>query len=656
MNLLTPTVGSLLLVATLVPLVALYILRLRRTRRVVGSVIGWVRRTEDLRANAPFQRLRLQPLFLLQALLLALLALAAAQPVLRGLGGGASRVAILVDCSASMRTQDCEGRTRLQSARDRAIARAESLLGGGLFSLDSPEVMVVAFAATAEVRAPFGGSLGRIREGIESIPQTDEVTRLGPALELARAHQAGDADDASTAEVVPVRIEIFSDGRFEDSAKVAPRASESLEWIQIGSADTPNAGLAAAGVERSAEDLSRVEAFAALRNHASAAAEREVTLRSNGTGVATTPRPLEIPAAREVDGARVPGETRLVFPAFSASGQRLIEVETRPGDAFPVDDRAVVVLREARSPAIALVGADPSLEALLAALPLASVTRIDRAAAEAAILKEGGWAERFDAVVSVGEPISDMRRGRWLHFGRLPALPGLHPLPDPARDYARTSRMEHPVLRQCNLNELVVRRAHAFAAERNWTPLIEGGRAPLVVAGRTPSGYAILVAFEPGDSNWPFQRSFVNFTAQAIELLAGLGEVASEESISPGDMIRIRVPEGARGLTLTPPAGRAEPVPVRGGEAAWGPARVAGAYRLEWTGTDGATQSRVVAVNQLDPLECDVASVGSLSLGGGKVRASSGGAVTLDAWPWALGLALALLMLEWWLYHRQAAR
>jgi hypothetical protein len=656
MNLVTPIAGALLLAATLVPLVALYILRLRRTRRVVGSVIGWVRRTEDIRANAPWQRLRFQPLLVLQALLLALLALAAAQPVLRGLGGGATRVALLIDCSASMRTADCDGATRLQVARERAIARAESLLGGGLLSLDAPEVMVVAFAGTAEVRTPFGQGVSRIREGIESIPQTDEGTRLGPALELARAHQAGRRDDAGGDDSIPVRIEIFSDGRFEDAATVAPRASESVEWIRIGSPETPNAGFAAAGVERSAEDPARVEAFAALRNEGPEPVAREVTLRSDGAGVTATPTPLRVPGARRVEGEKLPGESRLSFAPFVASGQRLIEIETRPGDAFPTDDRAVIVLREARAPSIALVGSDASLEALLAALPLGGITRVDRAAADAAIAKDAGWAERFDAVVSVGEPVSDMRRGRWLHFGRPPALPGLHPLPDPGRDYARTARLDHPTLRQCNLNELVVRKAHAFAAERAWSPLIEGGRAPLAVAGRTSAGFTILVAFEPGDSNWPFQRSFVNFTAQSIDLLAGLGDVASEESVSPGEMLRIRVPDGASGLTVTPPNGAPERVAVRGSEAAWGPARIAGAYQVRWVSADGAAQSRIVAVNQFDPIECDVAAASELALGGSPLRPSTGGISTLDAWPWALGIALALLMLEWWIYHRQAAR
>ncbi|MBM4006258.1 MAG: VWA domain-containing protein [Planctomycetes bacterium] len=656
MSLLTPMMGGILLAATLVPLVALYILRLRRTRKVIGSVIGWKRRTEDLRANAPFQRLRPSWLLALQALLLALLALAAAQPVIRGLGEGASRVALLIDCSASMRTLDCEGRSRLEEARERALARAEVLLGAGLFAFDTPEVMVVAFAGTADVRAPLGRSAARIAQAIESITQTDESTQLGPALELARAHQAGGGDDSASQAIVPIRIEIFSDGKFGDASEVAPRASETVEWVRIGSVETGNAGFSAAGVERSAEDPARVEAFAALRNFGTTVIERAVSLRADGKGIARTPDSVEVPAMVRDKGQTQTGERRITFAPFTAGGQRLVELTTDPGDAFTTDDRAWVALRAARAPTVALVGDDASLDALLSALPLGSLTRLDHAAADAAIAKDAAWTERFDVVVSVGAPPREMSRGRWLHFGPPPALPGLHPLPDPGRDYARTARLDHPTLRQCNLNELVVRKAHALAAERGWTPLIEGGRAPLALAGRTPGGFAILVAFEPGDSNWPFQRSFVNFTAQAVDMLAGLAEVASEESVAPGDMIRVRLPDGVSVVTVTPPGERAVPLTVRSSEAAWGPARRVGAYRVEWTGRDGVGQSRWVTVNQLDPLECDVAAAEAVSLGGAAVRASAGGSGALDAWPWALGLALALLVLEWWIYHRQVSR
>ena len=657
MNLLAPWLGAALLAATLVPLVALYILRLRRLRRTVSSTLPWVRRVDDLRANVPFQRLRPSWLMVVQILLLALLALAVAQPMLRGLGWTGGRVALLVDCSCSMRTLDGPGgASRLEEAKRLAVARAESLQGGGLLALSAPEIMVISFAGTAEVRTPFTASMARVRQAIESIQPTDERTLVGPALELARAHQSAPSGETEKPAREPAALELFTDGRIADAQGLSIGASERLSWTCVGSAGTVNVGLSAVGVERAAADPSLVEAFAALRNQAAQPAERRLELRADGALVAASPVAVQVPSASVSGDPPMPGERRVAFQPFVVGGPRLVEVTTLPGDAFTPDDRALVAVREARIPSVALVGSDDSLEALVSALPTRSLTRLDAAAADAALAKDPRWAEGFDVVVSVGAAPRDLSYGRWLHFGAVPAAPGLHPVGEPGRDFARTWRTDHPSLSQCNLNELVARRANRLAAESGWTALIEGGRAPLAVAGRTEHGYAIVVAFEPADSNWPFQRSFVNFTAQSIELLCGLGDVASEPSVEPGSMIRVRLPDGARDLSVVTPGGAQVPLRAMDGQASWGPARTCGAYRLEWTGRDGARASRWVAVNQLDPAECDVAAATGLTIGGARVEPQRGSGGPMEAWPLAVGAAVGLLLLEWWLYHRQACR
>lgn len=658
MSVLSPVMGALLFAAVAVPLLALYFLRLRRTRRVVSSSLPWVRRTEDLRANAPLQRIRPSLLLFLQLLLLALLALAVAQPIVRGWGVRGGRVVMLIDCSASMGTLDGDGgRTRLVDAKRRAIARAESLQGGGLFASTGPEIMVIAFADSAQVCTPFTTSLARVRMAIEAIEGCDERTRIESALELARAHPSGAQDEgAPSTTVEPLALELFSDGRLADGDRASLRANESMTFTRVGSPDTANTGIGAAGCERSVEDAAQVQAFASLRNYGSAAADRTLVLRSAGGVVGASPGPLQVPplAVRERD--RMPGERRMLFGAFAAPDRRVLEFECAPGDAFATDDRAFVALRPARPLRLALVGNDPSLRALLDALAPGSLQTFDRAGVEAAQVKDPAWAEGFDAVVSVGTPPSRMARGRWLHFGAVPALDGLNPFGTAGRDFVQSVRGDHPALRQCNLNELVASRANRVAVQSPWQAIVEGGKSPLVVAGPSPHGFVIAVTFEPGDSNWPFQRSFVNFTAQAIELLAGMSDVASDEALEPGAMIRLRLPEGATAVRVTPPGGLAEPMVRRDAEATWGPARRCGAYRIDWQGADGAPGERWVAVNMLDAAECDVAATDRLTLSGQPIRTVVRDGGSLDLWPWILGVAFVLLLAEWWIYHRQATR
>ena len=74
MNFLTPAAFAL---AALIPVViAMYLLKLRRTEQIVSSVYLWRRMVRDVEANAPWQRLRRNLLLILQLLVLAALILA----------------------------------------------------------------------------------------------------------------------------------------------------------------------------------------------------------------------------------------------------------------------------------------------------------------------------------------------------------------------------------------------------------------------------------------------------------------------------------------------------------------------------------------------------------------------------------------------------
>lgn len=186
MTWLTPLAGIILAAATLPPLLALYILRLRRPKRRVASTLLWTRQVEDLRANSLFQRMRVSWLLLLQIIAVALVALALAQPQ-ADLGIVESgRVVLLIDRSASMGVEDADGRSRLDAAKREAHERVDALFGAGFFS-QAPEVMVVAIAREATVLSPFSTIAARAHDAIDAIEATDETTTLAEALDVARS-------------------------------------------------------------------------------------------------------------------------------------------------------------------------------------------------------------------------------------------------------------------------------------------------------------------------------------------------------------------------------------------------------------------------------------------------------------------------------------
>ena len=124
MSLLAPAALALGLLA--LPIILLYMLRLRRREQPVSSTWLWRELVRDRAANAPWQRLRRNLLLLLQLLILAALVLALARPALPlpGLGGG--NAIVLLDASASMQAADGTTGTRFDDAR----AAVDRLIGG----------------------------------------------------------------------------------------------------------------------------------------------------------------------------------------------------------------------------------------------------------------------------------------------------------------------------------------------------------------------------------------------------------------------------------------------------------------------------------------------------------------------------------------------
>ena len=101
--------------------VAMYLLRLRRTETVVPSTLLWQRLAADVEANAPWQKLRRSLLLLLQLLLVAILAFLAARPFVERPAGLARDLVVIVDTSASMAATDVAARPpRARRSRPRS--------------------------------------------------------------------------------------------------------------------------------------------------------------------------------------------------------------------------------------------------------------------------------------------------------------------------------------------------------------------------------------------------------------------------------------------------------------------------------------------------------------------------------------------------------
>jgi len=90
---------QLLWLGLLVPLIALYILKRRRQRRVIGSTLLWEQALRDMRAERPWKRLLPQVALLLQILAIIAGSLALARPAGAGSVPGGAWIAVVIDAS-----------------------------------------------------------------------------------------------------------------------------------------------------------------------------------------------------------------------------------------------------------------------------------------------------------------------------------------------------------------------------------------------------------------------------------------------------------------------------------------------------------------------------------------------------------------------------
>lgn len=182
MNFLSPT--SLFLFGLAIPIIALYILKLRRRREPVSTLMFWDQLFKERQTTSLFQRLKHLLSLLLQLLFLALLVLAIARPQFAFITKSARQLILIVDNSASMNAvlkidpENPSSQTRLDSAKEQALQLVK-----GLRFID--EMTIVSNHKQPTIQTPFTGHQKTLREAIESITATDIRTDLKPAVDLA---------------------------------------------------------------------------------------------------------------------------------------------------------------------------------------------------------------------------------------------------------------------------------------------------------------------------------------------------------------------------------------------------------------------------------------------------------------------------------------
>ncbi len=533
------------------PVIAFWMLKLRRTERVVSSTYLWQRFGDDREANVPWQRLRRSLLLLLQLLLVVLLAILAARPFTERPAALARDVVLVIDASASMAATDVAP-SRLEAAKAAALAALRDLPAGG-------RVNVIEAGAVPRVAANATTDMGRVRAALAAIQARPATADLAGALRLASA-LAARADDA--------QVLVATDAAFTPPPDLSVAAP--VRVLQVGR-ERRNQAIVALAVRSSPTAVTR-SVFASVANLDLAPATTRVEIWGDGRLLEARQLVLDPVSRADVGIDDLPTDVGVV------------EVRLIGGDELALDDRAWAIVPATHQLRILLVSdGDPYLETALGFLPNAELYGMK--------LADYGPAthpEKFDVIVFEGALPATLPKVPILAIAPTATSPlgtVTGTLTDPA--LGRPSPDE-PLLRYVDLTTLHVAEARRMVLPDWARTVIPGaGGDPLLYSGELGGIRAAVLAFEPRKSDLPLQVAFPVLVSNIIGELAGASR-APATALAPGTLVTLPIPAGATGLRVTRPDGSAVELAAAvpgGGSATFAGTDQLGVYTVEPTGT-----------------------------------------------------------------------
>lgn len=597
----------------LVPLagvvIALYLLRMKRKDVLVPARFLWPERTDEVRANALFQRLRFSWLLVLQLLALTLIVLSLARPqsLQRGLAGKVS--VVVVDSSASMGATDVE-----PSRFDQAVALARGIIES---AAAGDQVMLIEAGPVPRVVFPLSNDPSAQLRALKTLRRTDAAADIGEALRLA-ASRVGEIQGA--------KIVLLSDGSFPE-VKDFSAGKASLVYQTIG-VQAKNVAIESLGTSEGPDGRL---GYCSVKNYGLDPAEATLNLYADGDLIDSQRTTV---ASKQSWGKEfaVPRETKVV------------EARIETSDFLPSDDYAVSVVDPGTNLRVLLVSlGDPFLERALALDPRVT---LDKATTLPKTEAQGSpGAGQYDVVVFEGVAEQPVKARGVLAFGAAGANSPVTPA-GKGGAFAFLDAADHPLVKGVDFEQTYIETVQKVRPKPIGKVLVEGNEGPLVVAA-TGAKKQVYVAFTPLDSDFPLTVAFPIFIANALDFLT---EKTSSDSFAVRAGQQFQIPALTDDpATLEQQGGGTQTIePLQGRYIVRGTDRV-GRYAF----TAGEVKKTVYA-DLREPSESAINPQQFVSVTGRRLESVKDLRRYADFWRPLVLVALIVLASEWWLYARRS--
>lgn len=611
-------------------IVLMYLLRLRRTRRVISSIYLWKRMVRDVEANTPWQRLRKSWLLFLQLLFLIFLIISIARPykLVEGFGGKAA--VLIIDSSASMAAVDVKP-DRLGVAKSQAREIVERLP-------EDARVTVIAAGSRAQILIASSTDRRQAAQAIRSIQITHGESDLAIALQLAFAIAARQPD---------TRVFILSDGNAQLPEQIA--SSGIVEYLPIGIRDK-NQAINLLSLQPTSRTL-QLSAFIQVENYSDTPAERRLAIYADGNMIDVYDLNIASGQVQAVLADNIPSETRLVEA-------RLLDAP-QVDDDLDLDDRALVINRQAGVSNITLITpGNIFLETALALLPGYQLTTINTTNVAA---PGNQLVEIIDAELTVIDrsipPTMTIPSGNILFIS-----------PEVSNEFFVISGViSEPIPYPSEYGSLILENVllddvHILDSAR--IPLPEWAEAviitndgqdeyPLLFTGERENRRIAVLCFSLFRSDLPLQVAYPVLMSNLVGWLAPRdgGEVPVQ--VAPGELVKFAVPPdqtGGKAISIKLPDGTFVTPTVEDGAVLFSDTHALGIYQI-YLDNDLYTD---FVVNFLSPLESDLRPAENLNISGiiNSQTTPEAHVYRRESWRVWVIIALILLVTEWFLYHR----
>ncbi|MDE0683299.1 MAG: BatA and WFA domain-containing protein [Candidatus Poribacteria bacterium] len=685
MNFLSPT--SLFLFGLALPIVALYILRLRRRREPVSTLMFWEELFKERQTTSLFQRLKHLLSLLLQLLFLMLLVFSIARPQFAFITKSARQLVLIIDQSASMNAieEDTDGRTRLEVAKERALRSVD-----GLRFMD--EMTVISSHTQPVIHIPFTNHQKSLRAAIHAIQPTDISTNLEPAYDLAHAIAQTKpnpeivifSDFQSISEGLLAKLKSKTE-QVDDTEKPDPEIKRHL--IQIGKA-SDNVGITQFRVRKSLVNAFDYQTLLRVVNASEAEKKFNVELYFNENLFDVRPYTL------------APGESKSeIFSNFAFEGGKLKAVLDIQ-DPLISDNIAYATLpKRDLIPVLLVTAENPFLQKALAVDEQIQLTVLTPTEYETDVLPNGANSQvtkAYQVVIFDRYSPPSLGDGNYM-FIYPPAVdasetPNLElkwnigaALETPIiTDWERT----HPILQHVHLENVQIGTAYQVTPPSTAQVLARSFESPVLFIDVKPNRKIVFAAINILESDLPLRIAFPVIIANTIQWFQQRSEIL-EYHLHTGEVLKQRIdsigaiselglktesdsPEStSKVVKITGPEDKTWELPIEGDALLFEQTLRAGFYELKISEAADSTSAEeqpspeasdatednsgtIWAVNLADAAESHIGADPAVEdMTEASVAQSGAALLRYPPWVYLVFLAVGLSVVEWFLYQRR---